>query len=49
MYGSTAVHLNSTVSLSGAGFLVLVTFCKGQRVTVGGENCRHMFLLLGCS
>ena len=28
MYGSTAVDLNSAVSLSGVGFLVLVTFCK---------------------
>ena len=28
IYGSTAVDLNSAVSLSGVGFLVLVTFCK---------------------
>ena len=28
MYGSTAVDLNYAVSLSGVGFLVLVTFCK---------------------
>ena len=28
MYGSTVVDLNSAVFLSGAGFLVLVTFCK---------------------
>ena len=28
MYGSTVVDLNYAVSLSGVGFLVLVTFCK---------------------
>ena len=28
MYGITAVDLNSAVSLSGVGFLVLVTFFK---------------------
>ena len=30
VYGSTAVDLNSTVSLSRAGFLILVTFCKND-------------------
>ena len=28
MYGSSAVYLNSVVSLLGVGFLVLVTFCR---------------------
>ena len=31
MYGNAAVDLSSAVSLSGAGFLVLVTFYKKEK------------------
>ena len=47
MYGSTAVDLNSTCFplwcwIPGFGYFLQ----DWRRVTVGGENCRQMFLLL---
>ena len=49
MYGSTAVDLYPVVSLCYWRLAFGYFLQEMQRVTIGDEDCRQMFLLFGCS